>query len=88
MEKTETAEQRNTSHYWGLADDKNSEFWIKLLECEETWPLIDLHRGDEYEDGRPPCKIVLTSTMRQGDWPGLDSGGGTLSQKLSMSRCR
>jgi hypothetical protein len=82
--KEETKDQRNASHYWG-AVDKCSEFWSKLLRNKETWLLVDLHRGDQYEDGRPGCKIVLTSTMRQGDWPDLDSGADTLSKKLYMS---
>jgi hypothetical protein len=80
----ETKDQRNGSHYWG-AVDKSSEFWSRLLGNKETWLLVDLHRGDKYEDGRRPCKIVLTSTMRQGDWPDLDSGADTLSKKLYMS---
>jgi len=69
---------------WGSVD-KSSEFWTKLLENEETWLLVDLHRGDDYEDGQRPCKIVLTSTLRKGDWPDLDSGGSTLSTKLFMA---
>jgi hypothetical protein len=82
--KEETKVERNSSHYWGSVD-KSSEFWTKLLENKETWLLVDLHRGDEYEDGRRPCKIVLTSTLRKGDWPDLDSGGSTLSKKLYMA---
>jgi hypothetical protein len=81
--KEETDDQRDASHYWGTVD-KTSDFWTKLLQNEETWLLVDLHRGDAYEDGRHCCKIVLTSTLRQGDWPDLDSGGGSLSKKLYM----
>jgi hypothetical protein len=82
--KAETEVQRNSSHYWGSVD-KTSDFWTKLLENKETWLLVDLHRGDRYEDGRRPCKIVLTSTLRREDWPDLDSGGGTMSKKLYMA---
>lgn len=81
--KEETDDQRDASRYWG-AVDKTSDFWKKLLQNEETWLLVDLHRGDTYEDGRQRCKIVLTSTLRQGDWPDLDSGGGSISRKLYM----
>ena len=84
--KEETEVERNSSliGVWGSVDE-SSEFWTKLLENEETWLLVDLHRGDDYEDGQRPCKIVLTSTLRKGDWPDLDSGGSTLSRKLFMA---
>jgi hypothetical protein len=80
----ETKVKRDSSHYWGSVD-KSSKFWTKLLENKETWLLVDLHRGETYENGRRPCKIVLTSTLRKGDWPDLDSGGSTLSKKLYMA---
>jgi hypothetical protein len=84
MDDKETNAQRNASHYWGTVDP-GSDFWTKLLGKKETWLLVDLHRGDDYTDRRQACKIVLTSTLRGGDWPDLDSGGGTMSKKLYMA---
>jgi hypothetical protein len=84
MDDEETEDQRNASHYWGTVDD-GSDFWTKLLGNKETWLLVDLHRGDNYTDGRQSCKIVLTSTLRAGNWPDLDSGGGSMSKKLYMA---
>lgn len=73
----------DSPHFWGMAD-KDHDVWNAVLENHGTWLLVDLHRGDKYEDGRRACKIVVTSTLRRGDWPDLDSGGDLLSRKLYM----
>lgn len=80
----ETGGDVDSPNFWGLAANKEHEIWKRLLDFKETWLLVDLHRGDKYEDGRQSCKIVLTSTARKGDWPDLDSGGDTVAKKLFM----
>ena len=74
----------NASHFWGTAT-KDNVFWNALLEHEPAWLLVDLHSGDLYEDGLPPCNVVVTSNLRDGGWPDLDSGGDLLSRKLFMA---
>ena len=71
-------------HFWGMAD-KDHTLWKRVIENRETWLLVDLHSDDKYEDGRKDCKIVVTSTLRRGNWPDLDSGGDLISRKLYMA---
>ena len=74
----------DSPNFWGLAANKEHEIWKRLLDYKDTWLLVDLHRGDNYEDGLQSCKVVLTSTARKGNWPDLDNGGDILSRHLFM----
>lgn len=73
----------DSPHFWGMAE-KDDVVWTRVLENHRTWLLVDLHSGDQYEDGRRACKIVVTSTLRHGNCPDLDSGGDLISKKLYM----
>lgn len=63
---------------------KGNDLWQAVTNTKSTWLIVDLHRGNEYRDLRPPCNVVVTSTLRSGDWPMLDSGGDRMSCKLYM----
>jgi len=52
-------------HFWGLIDKKNNSLWKGLLQNRHAWLLVDLHCGDSYEEGRPECHVILTSTLRK-----------------------
>lgn len=73
-----------SSRFWGTVE-KDNLFWNEILRHPRTWLVVDLRRDDKYEDGRQKCKIVVTSTLRAGDWPDLDDGGDLYSTKLFMN---
>ena len=68
------------STWWGeinMRVGRGDELYQKLKLEKSVWLIVDLHL-EEWNDGRPQCKVVLFSSFKSNKFKGLFGGSGNI----------